>query len=320
MDNYEDYILRVLHRTSSDLQDSLTPVHGSKLKKLVNQFEQTPSVVAEIQALMSVHGFAKVALVMEWLTERVKRPTEDFSPEQFESDVLLLNEKIFEAFLNQPFDMPDFGTPSIASPSHRSAQQEFQISADEFIGTAYPSGNLQHTEVYDPADDDLLPNNAVTPLEEPNTADALFTSLESSLQNATEESFTDESSPPLQDVMDAELLEITDRIASNAVELIEKLPSERVVATAVLRVNARAGADNAKGTSNVVVQDFFAALMKLINTADEMGKIKSDIFAETCRDIGDRLANARHQSANGISMLKNIIQFINDPKEILGKK
>ena len=320
MDNYEDYILRVLHRTSSDLQDSLTPAHGLKLRKFVNQFEQTPSVIAEIQALMGVHGFAKVALVMEWLSERIRRPEEDFTPEQFESDVLLLNEKIFEAFLNQPFDMPDYGASTIVTPSHRSIQQELQVSADEFIGMTYPSGNLQRTEVYDPADDETSPDTSVAPPAEQSAPDAFFTSLESSLQSAADGSYTDEPSPSLQDVMDAELLEITDRIASNAVELIEKMPSERVVASAVLRVNARAGLDNAKGTSNVVVQEFFAALMKLISTADEMGKIKSDTFAEICRDIGDRLSIARNQSANGVSMLNSIINFINDPKELLGKK
>ncbi len=320
MDNYEDYILRVLHRTSNDLQDSLTPAHGTKLKKLVNQFEQTPSVVAEVQALMGVHGFSKVALVMEWLTERIKRPEEDFTPEQFESDVLLLNEKIFEAFLNQPFDMPDYGTPTIETSSHRSIQQEFQVSADEFIGTTYPSGNLQHTEVHDPADDEIPSDSPVELPADQSPSGSHFTSLESSLQHAAEGSYTDEPSPSLQDVMDAELLEITERIASNAVELIEKMPSERVVATAVLRVNARAGLDNAKGTSNVVVQDFFAALMKLISTADEMGKIKSDAFADICRDIGDRLSIARNQSANGVTMLKSIMNFINDPKELLGKK
>jgi hypothetical protein len=320
MDNYEDYILRVLHRTSSDLQDSLTPAHGSKLKKLVSQFEQTPSVVAEIQALMGVHGFAKVALVMEWLTERIKRPEEDFTPEQFESDVLLLNEKIFEAFLNQPFEMPDFGTASAASPAHRSVQQELQVSADEFIGMTYPSGTMQRTEVFDPADDDVPSGTDGAPAADQSPADALFTSLESTLQSAGQGSFADESSPPLHDVMDEELLEITGRIASNAVELIEKMPSERVVTAAVLRVNARAGLDNAKGTSNVIVQEFFAALMKLINTADEMGKIKSDTFADICRDIGDRLTIAKNQTANGLSILKSIIHFINDPKELLEKK
>lgn len=318
MDNYEDYILRVLHRTSSDLQDSLTPAHGAKLQKLVNQFEQTPSVVAEIQALMSVHGFAKVALVMEWLSERMRRPDEDFTPEQFESDVLLLNEKIFEAFLNQPFDMPEFGTPAIEPQPHRTQQQEFQVSAEEFIGTAYQSGSIGRTEVFDPADEEIPADSAER--SDQSASGALFSSLETSLQNAPHGSLSEESTPSLQDVMDAELLEITERIAVNAVQLIEKTPSERVVAAAVIRVNARAGLDNAKQTTNVVVQEFFSSLITLISTADEMGKIKSDSFAEVWRDIGDRLTIAGNASANGVSMLNSIIQFIKNPKELLGKK
>lgn len=320
MDNYEEYILRVLHRTSSDLQDSLTPVHGTKLKRLVEQFELTPSVAAEIQTLMGVHGFSKVAMVMEWLTERIRRPEEDFSPEQFESDVLLLNEKIFEAFLNQPFDMPDFGNVKQESPSYRSVHQDLQVSADEFIGTSYQSGNLEHTEVFDPADEAIPPVETAEPDPTASSADSVFTSLESTLVNATEGSFTEHSTPSLMDVMDAELLEITDRLSSNAIELIEKSSNERIVTTTVLRMNARAGVDRAKGIGNVVVQDFFTALVKLINTADEMGKIKSDQFADVWRDIGDRLAIARNQSVNGVSSLQSIIQFISEPKELLGKK
>jgi hypothetical protein len=320
MDNYEDYILRVLHRTSNDLQDSLTPAHGTKLKRLVEQFEQTPSVAAEIQALMSVHGFSKVALVMEWLTERIRRPEEDFSPEQFESDVLLLNEKIFEAFLNQPFDMPDYGNVKHETTSHRSVHQDLLVSADEFIGTSYQTGNLQQTEIFDPADEANPPVESAETDSTASVAGSMFTSLESTLVNATEGSFAEDSTPSLMDVLDAELLEITDRLSSNAIGLIEKPPNERVLTTTVLRMNARTGVDRAKEIGNVVVLDFFTALVKLINTADEMGKIKSDVFAEVWQDIGDRLSIARNQSVNGVSSLQSIVQFINEPKELLGKK
>jgi hypothetical protein len=320
MDNYEEYILRVLHRTSSGLQDSLIPAHGAILKKIVEQFEQTPSIVAEIQALMSVHGFSKVALALEWLTERILRSEEDFSPEQFESDVLLLNEKIFEAFLNQPFAMPDYGTAGAGGTDFRSVRNDVTVSEDEFMGTSYEAQTLSRPEIFDPAEENEQPAlNDVQQREHGVTVDP-FTSLEDSLMNADLDSGNEISSPPLYDIMDTELLEITERIAGNAVELFDKPANERIVAATVLRVNARAGLDLAKISTNLIVQDFFSALVKFINTADELGKIKSDAFAEAFRDIGDRLSIAFGQSGNGITVLQNIIQFINDPNEILGKK
>ncbi len=119
--------------------------------------------------------------------------------------------------------------------------------------------------------------------------------------------------------MTADLFEATERIAQNCVEFIEKTSMERPIATAVLRVALRAGLDIAKESSNLIAQDFYEAMLKLIATADDMAKVKSDTFADIIRDIGDRLGIALRQNSDGLALLKNSTKFLDDPKELLKK-
>lgn len=309
MDNHEEYILRVLHRTNAGLQDSLIPAHGAKLKRLVETFDASPSLAGEIAALMSVHGFGKCALAMEWLYERTRRPEDEFTPEQFESDVLLLNEKIFEAFLNQPFDMPDYSRAAGAAEMVRPVNAEVQMSADEL---QLSDGHTASSSAPPPT------------LSEPSwdTVTPIFSSLESDLTSApasAPETFSG-SEPGLRDIFDAELTEIAGRVAESAALVIEKSAAERPVTVSVLRVTARAAMDAARAANNLVAQDFFGALVRFIGTADEMGKIRHDLFAESLRDVADRLTIALSQPDNGMVLLKNITAYLADPKELLGKK
>lgn len=308
MDNHEEYILRVLHRTNAGLQDSLIPAHGAKLKRLVDTFDSSPSLAGEIAALMSVRGFGKCALAMEWLYERTRRTDDDFSPEQFESDVLLLNEKIFEAFLNQPFDMPDYGRAAGPAETVRPVNADVQMSADE----------LQLSE------GSTVSTPPPPTLTEPSwdTVTPIFSSLESELTAAPaiESETPSGNEPGLRDIFDAELTEIAGRVAESAALVIEKSAAERPVTVSVLRVSARAAMDAARAANNLVAQDFFGALVKFIGTADEMGKIRHDLFAESLRDVADRLAIALSQPDNGMVLLKNITAYLADPKELLGKK
>ena len=105
MDNPEQYLLQVLHRTQAGLQDSLIPFHGSKMRRLTDRLEQAASLKDELQSLQRVSGFTKAALFMEWMMERVARSGRTL-PEQFEIDATLLSDKLFEAFLSEPFDAP----------------------------------------------------------------------------------------------------------------------------------------------------------------------------------------------------------------------
>ncbi len=76
------------------------------MRVLIERLEQAPNLKDELHHLSQVFGFTKAALSMQWLLERVAQPGEDFSPDQFDIDAMLLSDKLFEAFLSEPFDAP----------------------------------------------------------------------------------------------------------------------------------------------------------------------------------------------------------------------
>ncbi|MBI2428985.1 MAG: hypothetical protein HYV29_09370 [Ignavibacteriales bacterium] len=314
MESNEEYLLRVLHRTNSGLQDSLIPAHGAKLTKLVGRFEQAESITQEVETLMYVQGFGKCALAMKWLLERMKDPSQDFAPEQFESDILLLNEKLFEAFLNQPFDMPDFGRPDESDTTRRPVQN-IQVSADEFFGSAAEKsfGTDESSvgitaEIYRSAVDD-----------QPITSSHAVDAFESALIASSPDASQSEGTPSLADVMDTQLYEAMQRLAQSAIEFRDKLSNERPISAAVIRVSVRNNVEAAQLANNVLVADFYLAVLKFIAYADEQGKIKSDTFAEAMGDIGDRVLNALQLPSGGVTVLKSVTSFINDPKGVLKK-
>ncbi len=320
MENNEEYLLRVLRRTSGGLTDSLIPAHGAKLTRLVQKFEQADSAAALVKQLIVVQGFGKCALAMEWLLEREKNSFDMPTPEQFESDVLLLNEKLFEAFLNQPFDMPDFSR-SFEAPAR--PIQDIHASDDEFIGTTYthtPDLTAQEIVSEPESESFTLPEVEESLIAEnvPAAADP-FASLESALVSAPSETSPGDNSPSLRDAMTPDLFESTERVANSAVEFFDKASGERPIAMAVLRVTSRNAGDFAKSSQNVIANDFFDAFLKLIAFADEQGKIRSDKFAEVVRDVGDRLQFALAQPAGGVTLLKSVTKYLADPKELLTK-
>lgn len=317
MDNYEEYLLKVLKRTNTGLQDSLIPVHAAKLSKFVEKFEKSPSLLKEVDRLKNVTGFAKCATAMRWLLERTKRPEEIFSPEQFESDILMMNEKLFEAFLNQPFDMPDYSLKNPVDAPVRPIQKDVQLAEDEFMlmgstipapeshdvpGTAAPSG----AESLEPEESDWKP--------------AFTETFAEALINATDSSHTNEISPALSEVMSPELLETTKNLSKSAEDFSLKAPGERPIAMAVMRVSAKSALETSKSTNNLIIQEFFQALVGLINFADKEGKIRSEDFSAIIRDVADRLMNALNDTSNGVNALKNLTQFIQDPKELFKKR
>ncbi|MFA5832939.1 MAG: hypothetical protein WDA22_05605 [Bacteroidota bacterium] len=313
MESNEEYLLRALRRTSGGLTDSLIPAHGAKLTKLLQRFESADSIGHEVKSLLHVQGFGKCSLAMEWLLERTKRSNDFNAPEQFESDVLLLNEKLFEAFLNQPFDMPDFSR-SFEAPA-RPIQQDIEISQDEFLGTSYPS---QENDVSVQSEQSIEPVQAT--MEEPdwNTAPTI-TPFESALADTSTPLEQNDASPALSVAMNADLFDAMERIAQTSIEFFDKQSSDRPIAMAVLRVTVRAALDTAKVSENVVGQDFCEAYLRMIAYADEQGKIRSDVFADTIRDIGDRLSFSLQQTSGGITLLNNLTKYIKDPKELLKK-
>ena len=57
MDNPEQYLLQVLHRTQAGLQDSLIPFHGSKMKRLTERLEQAANLKQELQSFAACQRF-----------------------------------------------------------------------------------------------------------------------------------------------------------------------------------------------------------------------------------------------------------------------
>ena len=313
MDNYEEYLLKVLQRTNAGLQDSLVPLHAGKLARLVEKLESAPSLVQEVERLQKVAGFAKCALAMQWLMEKTRHANAEISPEQFESDVLMMNEKLFEAFLNQPFDMPNFASQTSSDAPPRQIQKDIQLSDDEFllVGESSPQPDIR-TE---PEQEQQI---SADPIEE--WKPAVTDTFAEALMSATEEVPTDNISPALSEVMNEEFFESTKNLAQLAIDFALKQPGERPIAMAVMRVSAKASVESAKTSNNVVIQEFFASLVALINFADKEGKIKSESFAEIINDIGDRLLSAVNDSSNGINVLTSLTEFIKDPKELLSTR
>ena len=131
MDNPEQYLLQVLRRTQEGLQDSLLPYHAEKLRHLVQRLEQAANLKEELDRLQRVSGFMKVALSMEWVMDPcVMQSEEDFSPDQFDADATLLSDKLFEAFLSEPFDAPSEHSvsPGASDATSNDPPAEFVVS------------------------------------------------------------------------------------------------------------------------------------------------------------------------------------------------
>jgi hypothetical protein len=328
MDNYEEYLLRVFRRTHAGLQDSLIPVHANKLTKLLEKFESSPLLEQEIQILENVNGFFKCACAMEWLVSRTKRAEEEFSPEQFESDILFLNEKLFEAFLNQPFDMPDYSTQAPAAVPPRAIQKDLHISDDEFlyigdmrqtvppdiiqlpeqetIGTEKSQKDKEFDEIFSRS-----MNEPFEPVYSPSEAYQTPQSIQSNVSG--------NQSPALAEAMNVELFELLQNVAAQGQDFFVKKQTERVVGAAVMRVSVKNALEVSRNFNNVIIQDFFQNLVTLINFADKEGKVKSDAFAESIRDVGDQLHNALIETSNGVNLLKNLTEYISNPKDLLSK-
>lgn len=136
MDNGDQYLLQVLRRTQLELQDSLIPAHVEKFHRLLEKFESAPSVRDEILKLESVKGFTKAAFSIQWILERVEQTNEDFSIEQLDADVSLLNDKFFEAFLSEPYS---FVERSQKTAGHQDKQTQRTSSQSAAAQESTPS-------------------------------------------------------------------------------------------------------------------------------------------------------------------------------------
>lgn len=324
MDNPEQYLLQVFRRTQASLQDSLIPIHASKMQQLTEKLEQAPALKDEIVRLQNVNGFTKAALSMQWIMERVEKSGEDFSPDQFDIDATTLNDKLFEAFLSEPFDAPT--DAAVAAPLEASTDSVAEPGA-EAIG-AEP----EHVEP-EPApasessmETDLEHQSRPEPQPEPppEPPAALQPQLEPQPESQPQPEPEPEPAPPpveeapaLTDLLDQNLLLGFQRFTEIVSKLGEKTPSERKSVFAVLAMIAKSSTDVARAQGKKDVLDFFQSVVKFITYVDTSGSAQDSRVAEIMREVGERLSKALKERSNGPALLQSINQILQNPESSL---
>jgi hypothetical protein len=300
MDNPEQYLLQVLHRTQAGLQDSLIPFHGSKMRRLTERLEQAASLKDELQSLQHVSGFTKAALTMEWMMERVTRSGEDFSPDQFDVDATLLGDKLFEAFLSEPFDAPV--EPSAPSGSSSAALSEPSIESI----VPQTVEQQQQTE---------LPVVSAVDTPELSTPQAQPESIPEPEPQAPP--LPPEEPPALTELLDQNLLLGFQRFTEIVSTLGEKSPSERKSVFAVLAMIAKSSTEVARAQGKKEILEFFQSVIKFIQYVDSSGSAQDSRVAEIMRDVGERLSKALSERSNGAALLQSINEMLQDPERSL---
>jgi hypothetical protein len=327
MDNPEQYLLQVFRRTQASLQDSLIPLHASKMHQLTEKLEQVPALKDEIVRLRNVNGFMKAALSMQWIMERVEKSGEDFSPDQFDMDATTLNDKLFEAFLSEPFDAPtdaavaaplEASTDSIAEPAAGAIAAEPEHVEPE---PAPASESSMETYVEPQAQLQSQPEFQPEPLTE--LQPQLESQSESQPQPEPEPEPTTpppppvEEAPTLTDLLDQNLLLGFQRFTEIVSKLGEKTPSERKSVFAVLAMIAKSSTDVARAQGKKDVLDFFQSVIKFITYVDTSGSAQDSRVAEIMGEVGERLSKALKERSNGPALLQSINQILQNPESSL---
>ena len=296
MDNPEQYLLQVLHRTQAGLQDSLIPFHGTKMRRLTERLEQAASLKQELQSLQHVSGFTKAALSMEWVMERVTKSGEDFSPDQFDIDATLLSDRLFEAFLSEPFDAP--AESSVASGSSAGALSESSVEST-VPQTVEDQAELPVVSAVDAPEPSSLPAQPEF-IPEPPAPPPL-----------------PEEPPALTELLDQNLLLGFQRFTEIVSKLGEKSPSERKSVFAVLAMIAKSSTEVARAQGKKEILEFFQSVIKFIQYVDSSGSAQDSRVAEIMRDVGERLSQALAERSNGAALLQSINEILQDPERSL---
>ena len=296
MDNPEEYLLRVLHRTQTGLQDSLIPYHAGKMQRLTEKLDQASGLKDELRHLQGVNGFTRAALSLQWMLERVERSGEDFTPDQFDVDASTLGDKFFEAFLSEPFDAPAAQAsvePPVAEPVIEPVQDqqppqpapEAQVSISE---TAAVEQTPEHVI--------SQPEPAPAPPPPPPPV---------------------KEAPALTDLLDQNLLLGFQRFTEIVSKLGEKTPSERKSVFAVLAMIAKSSTDVARAQGKKEVLEFFQSVIKFITYVDTSGSAQDSRVAEVMRVVGERLSKALKERSDGPALLLSINEILQNPEGAL---
>jgi hypothetical protein len=307
MDNSE-YLLQVLRRSHLALQDSLIPVHAEKCHRLIQNFERAPSLSTELETLRLVTGFTRAALAMEWVMRRVKANREELSDTQFERDVELLNDKLFEAFLSEPFDAP--------APAQEAADESIieieetipdvpsipeTVPAEEEISAVDSPAAIADTIA------DREPSEITSPVisEEPTPEPVSQTVVPPS----------EPDSPPLTELLDQNLLLGFQRFSDILANLAQRPPAERKSAFAVLGMIAKSSIDVARAQGKKDVQDFFESMVTFIKKISDEGGMNEEQVSGALKIVGQKMIDALLEKSNGATLLKNIRSILENPQQ-----
>ena len=300
MDNPEEYLLRVLRRTQTGLQDSLIPYHAGKMQRLTERLEQATNLKDELRRLHGVNGFTRAALSLQWMIERVERSGEDFTPDQFDVDASTLGDKFFEAFLSEPFDGPSEGAPA-AQPSAEPLVAEPVVEAIQEQQPSEPAPEVQEPVA------EIATVEALPKMPEPELAPAPPPPPPPPVKEA----------PALTDLLDQNLLLGFQRFTEIVSKLGEKTPSERKSVFAVLAMIAKSSTDVARAQGKKEVLEFFQSVIKFITYVDTSGSAQDSRVAEVMRVVGERLSKALKERSDGPALLLSINEILQNPEGAL---
>ncbi len=300
MDNPEEYLLRVLRRTQTGLQDSLIPYHAGKMQRLTERLEQATNLKDELRRLHGVNGFTRAALSLQWMIERVERSGEDFTPDQFDVDASTLGDKFFEAFLSEPFDGPSEGAPA-AQPSAEPLVAEPVVEAIQEQQPSEPAPEVQEPVA------EIATVEALPKMPEPELAPAPPPPPPPPVKEA----------PALTDLLDQNLLLGFQRFTEIVSKLGEKTPSERKSVFAVLAMIAKSSTDVARAQGKKEVLEFFQSVIKFITYVDTSGSAQDSRVAEIMRVVGERLSKALKERSDGPALLLSINEILQNPEGAL---
>ena len=268
------------------------------MTRLTERLEQAQNLREELHSLRRVNGFTKAALSMEWLMERVARSGEDFSPDQFDVDATLLSDRLFEAFLSEPFDAPA-EAPAPAGPPVAAATEASAI--DDLPEPAPAALPAEPT----PALADEIPEIPAPQIEPEAVPEP------EPLPPPVVEP------PALTELLDQNLLLGFQRFTEIVSKLGEKSPSERKSVFAVLAMIAKSSMEVARAQGKKEILEFFQSVIKFIKYVDSSGSAQDSRVAEVMRDVGERLSKALVERSNGAALLQSINQILQDPEHSL---
>ncbi len=293
MDNVEEYMLRVLRRTQLQLEENLTPEQISKFNAMLEKVEQAPSLENEISLFKKVKGFQQTALTMEWIVKRVHYTGEEFSLEQFENDINLVNEKFFQSFVNES---------TISIPSHQK---------DEVFEQGF---TVEEKEIFEPViEQKIEPQEKIQKQESTQEDSPYFATQKKDIplpQSSIPIPTGASNSPSLIVFLEPQLVLSFQRFTDTMQKIGDKSPIERKAIYPLLKAIAKSSIDFARVKNKTLVVEFLQMVIEFLTTLDAVGTIREKEVTVAIKDFGNRLSIAMNSQSGGEEHLQTLNEFL----------